>query len=83
MAAKHSVDDPLPPWKTSLDGTLAALDRAGADAVPARPAGNRYADLPYAESRLITLATTLLAGDVITEADLRHKLATVRARLEA
>ena len=28
MAAKYGVENPLPPWKTSLDGLCDALDRS-------------------------------------------------------
>ncbi|MCH9731054.1 MAG: thiocyanate hydrolase, partial [Actinomycetia bacterium] len=28
MAAKYGVENPLPPWKTSLDGLCDVLDRS-------------------------------------------------------
>ena len=32
MAAKYGVENPLPPWKTSLDGLCDALDAASCEA---------------------------------------------------
>lgn len=95
MAAKYGVENPLPPWKTSLDGLCDALDRSCApdgetglnfkdrrdeeDALSA----SRYADLPYPENQLVALAHSLLNRGLITEGELRVRLASVRARLEA
>ena len=31
MAAKYGVENPVPPWKTSLDGLCDALDHAACD----------------------------------------------------
>jgi hypothetical protein len=95
MAAKYGVENPLPPWKTSLDGLCDALDSASCgvddpvftfkarrddeDALSA----TRYQGLPYPENQLVSLAHSLLAHGVIDEAALRQRLADVRARLEA
>jgi len=95
VAAKYGVENPVPPWKTSLDGLCDILDRSCSsddelrfsfkdrrdeeDALSA----TRYADLPYPESQLVSLAHSLLARGVITEDDLRERLAAIRARLEA
>lgn len=95
MAAKYGVENPLPPWKTSLDGLCDALDTASCavdgpifgfkarrdeeDALSA----TRYQSLPYPENQLVSLAHSLLAHDVIDEATLRQRLADIRARLEA
>ncbi|MEW5811452.1 MAG: thiocyanate hydrolase [Actinomycetota bacterium] len=93
MAAKYGVDNPIPPWKTSLDGLCDALDRAGCAAnVPTFTerrdeedalVATTYADLPYPENQLVALAHSLLARGVISETDLRQRMAAVRARLEA
>lgn len=94
MAAKYGVENPVPPWKTSLDGLCDALDHgACADAdVPTfkerrdeedELSATVYADLPYPENQLVALAHSLLERGVITEADLRQRLTDVRARLEA
>lgn len=93
MAAKYGVVNPVPPWKTSLDGICDALDQSGCgpevlsfvdrrneeDALSATV----YSNLPYPESRLIALAHSLLLRGVIDEAELEERLAAVRARLES
>ena len=92
MAAKHGVENPLPPWKTSLDGICDALDqgsqgaalpgveqRSEEDALTATV----YSDLPYPENRLVALAHTLVRRGLIDESELADRLAAVRARLEA
>ncbi|SCX19955.1 hypothetical protein SAMN02799620_02789 [Mycolicibacterium fluoranthenivorans] len=93
MAAKYGVENPVPPWKTSLDGLCDALDQASCDtAVPSfrerrdeedALSATVYADLPYPENQLVALAHSLLARGIITESELRQRLSTVRARLEA
>jgi hypothetical protein len=93
MAAKHGVDNPVPPWQTSLDGICDAIDhgRCGAkvlgfgdrrddeDALSATV----YSELPYPENRLVALAHSLVARGVIDESELEDRLAAVRARLES
>jgi hypothetical protein len=93
MAAKYGVENPVPPWKTSLDGICDALDQSACspkalgfterrdeeDALSATV----YADLPYPESQLIALAHSLLVRGVIEERELEQRLAAVRARLES
>ena len=93
MAAKYGVVNPVPPWKTSLDGTCDALDQSGCgpevlsfvdrrneeDALSA----NVYSDLPYPENRLVALAHSLLVRGVIDETELEERLVAVRARLES
>jgi hypothetical protein len=94
MAGKYGVENPVPPWKTSLDGMCDAIDRSCAgddlgfsfqdrrdeeDVLSA----TRYADLPYPENQLVALAHSLVARGVIDEAELRRRLDAVRARLEA
>jgi hypothetical protein len=93
MAAKYGVTNPVPPWKTSLDGLCDAIDHAACDAnVPNFKerrdeedalSASIYSDLPYPESQLVSLAHSLLARGVIDESELRQRLASIRARLEA
>lgn len=94
MAAKYGVENPVPPWKTSLDGLCDALDHGGcADAdVPTFKerrdeedalSATVYAGLPYPENQLVSLAHSLLVRGVIDEDELRQRLASIRARLEA
>jgi nitrile hydratase beta subunit-like protein len=87
------VENPVPPWKTSLDGLCDALDQASCDAdVPSfkerrdeedELSATVYSELPYPESQLVALAHSLLARGVITEAELQQRLSAVRARLES
>ncbi len=93
IAAKYGVDNPAPPWKTSLDGICDALDQSPCgpgilnfvdrrneeDALSATV----YSDLPFPENRLVALAHSLVMRGVIGEAELEERLAAVRARLEA
>jgi hypothetical protein len=92
MAAKYGVANPLPPWKTSLDGICDALDQSNCGA--ALPGVDRrneedalsatvYSDLPYPENRLVALAHLLVRHGLIDEAELEQRLDAVRARLEA
>jgi hypothetical protein len=92
MAAKYGVDNPLPPWKTSLDGICDALDQSNCGA--ALPSVDQrdeedtlsatvYSDLPYPENRLVALAHSLVRHGLIAETELEERLVAVRARLEA
>jgi hypothetical protein len=93
MAAKYGVENPVPPWKTSLDGLCDALDHAACDAdVPSfkerrdeedELSATVYSEVPYPESQLVALAHSLLARGVITEAELQQRLSAVRTRLES
>jgi hypothetical protein len=93
MAAKWGVENPVPPWKTSLDGLCDALDHAscGADVPTFKERRDEedalsatiYADLPYPENQLVSLAHSLLVRGVIDEAELQRRLSSVRRRLEA
>jgi hypothetical protein len=93
MAAKYGVENPVPPWKTSLDGLCDVLDKScSTDELNLtfkerrdeedELSATRYADLPYPENQLVSLAHSLMARGVIDEAELRQRLAAVRARLE-
>lgn len=95
MAAKYGVENPLPPWKTSLDGLCDALDRSCGDAEHPNftfkqrrdeedaLSASRYVDLPYPENQLVALAHSLVARGVITETELQERLSAIRSRLEA
>ena len=93
MAAKYGVENPVPPWKTSLDGLCDALDHAacGADVLNFKERRDEedalsatvYSRLPYPENQLVALAHSLLVRGVIDEAELAQRLASIRARLEA
>ncbi len=93
MAAKYGVDNPVPPWKTSLDGMCDALDQSSCGAevlsfVDRRNAEDAlsatvYCNLPYPENRLLALAHSLVVRGAIDETELEQRLAAVRARLES
>jgi hypothetical protein len=93
MAAKYGVENPVPPWKTSLDGLCDALDRADCETGAPNFQDRRdeedalsatvYPDLPYPESQLVALAHSLLARGLVTEDELARRLSVIRARLEA
>lgn len=93
MAAKYGVENPVPPWKTSLDGLCDALDHASGGALAPSFKERRdeedalsatvYSDLPYPENQLVSLAHSLMARGLITESELQQKLSAIRTRLEA
>lgn len=90
MAARYGVDNPTPPWKSSLDGFCDALDREGRtlplltrrqeeDILTAEV----YPALPFPENQLVALAHSLIGRKVIEESELAERIVRVRARLEA
>lgn len=93
MAAKWGVENPVPPWKSSLDGLCDALDHSACDTAVLSFTERRdeedalsagvYSSLPYPESQLVSLAHSLVTHGVISEGELQDRLARVRARLEA
>ncbi|MDT5335942.1 MAG: hypothetical protein QOD90_1447 [Mycobacterium sp.] len=93
MAAKYGVENPVPPWKTSLDGLCDALDHAACDTTAPSFKERRdeedvlsatvYSELPYPENQLVSLAHSLMVRGIITEAELQQRIAAVRDRLEA
>lgn len=93
MAAKWGVENPVPPWKTSLDGLCDALDHAACDENVPNVKERRdeedllsatvYSSLPYPENQLVSLAHSLVTRAIIDEAELKQRLASIRERLEA
>jgi hypothetical protein len=93
MAAKYGVENPVPPWKTSLDGLCDALDHAACDEnIPDFKerrdeedalSATVYSGLPYPENQLVSLAHSLMARGIIDEAELKQRLKSIRERLEA
>jgi hypothetical protein len=93
MAAKYGVENPIPPWKSSLDGICDALDQGGCGPEILGFADRRreedllsatvYCDLPYPENQLVSLAHSLVVRGVIDETELQERLTSIRARLEA
>lgn len=93
MAEKYGVQNPVPPWKTSLDGLCDALDHASCKTdVPTFKerrdeedalSSTLYSSLPYPENQLVSLAHSLLVRGVIDEAELEQRLSTIRNRLQS
>ena len=92
MAAKYGVENPVPPWKTSLDGLCDALDHAACGANIPNFKERRdeedalstvYASVPYPENQLVALAHSLVARGIIDETELKQRLTSIRERLEA
>lgn len=90
MAEKYGVANPVPPWKSSLDGMCDALDKE-ATALPLLSRRDDedhlcqdvYRTLPFPESQLVALAHSLIARQLIDEDALASRMEAVRARLEA
>ena len=93
MAAKYGVENPVPPWKTSLDGLCDALDHSGCDEdvnnfKERSEEEEAYSatvneDLNKPENQLLSLAHSLLSRGIIDEAELKQRLTRIRERLEA
>jgi hypothetical protein len=89
VAAEYGVPNPLPPWKSSLDGMCDALDGEGATLPPLTRRGDEdllsrevYGALPFPESKLVALAHSLIGRGVIDEGTLVARMHAVRARLQ-
>jgi hypothetical protein len=90
VSAKYGVKNPVPPWKSSLDGMCDALDTNG-DALRLLDRRREedllsqavYSALPAPERQLVSLAHSLVARGLVDEEALAHRMETVRARLEA
>jgi hypothetical protein len=90
VAGEYGVANPVPPWKSSLDGICDALDADGRalsllerrrdEDVLSQAA---YAELPAPERRLVALAHSLVARGIVDELELARRMRAVRARLEA
>lgn len=94
VTERYGVENPLPPWKTSLDGLCDALDQSCSSSKPPLTFKERrdeedqlsaslYTNLPYPENQLVALAHSLLKRGVIDEKELRERLALIRKRLES
>lgn len=90
VAQEYRVSNPLPPWKSSLDGMCDALDNEACTLPPLTRrhdedllARDVYGALPFPESQLVALAHSLIGRGVIDEDTLAARLDTVRTRLQA
>jgi hypothetical protein len=90
VADKYGVTNPVPPWKSSLDGICDALDINGQPLPLLERRRDEdvlsqalYADLPAPERQLVALAHSLIARGIIDEQELARRIKAVRARFEA
>lgn len=96
LCEKWNVTNPVPPWKSSLDGMCDALDEGACN--PDAPnkmtfeerrneedalSQGRYSDLPYPENQLVALAHSLVARGLVDPAELEKHMDSVRTRLES
>jgi hypothetical protein len=89
LAPRYGVNNPDPPWKTSLigmceclsiSGALPTLDRRSAEDELAQAV---YSEVPAPERQLLTLVHTMLSRGLVVEGDLASRMDAVRSRLEA
>lgn len=88
LAEKYGVENPNPPWKTSLFGTCEALNM-NACALPSlerRSAEDElsstlYQNLPQPERQLVALAHTMIQRGLVNEEQLARRIEEVRRRL--
>lgn len=90
LAEEYCVSNPIPPWKSSLDGMCDALDKEGLTLPPLTRRNDEdllsrdvYRSLPFPESQLVALAHSLIGRGVIDEDTLATRLKVVHARLKA
>jgi hypothetical protein len=90
LAEEYGVSNPLPPWKSSLEGMCDALDQEGSTLPPLTRRNDEdvlsrevYGTLPFPESQLVALAHSLIGRGVIDENALATRLEAVRVRLQA
>jgi hypothetical protein len=88
LAAEYGVGNPMPPWKSSLEGMCDALDDEGSTLPPLTRRSDEdvlardvYGALPFPESQLVALAHSLISRGVLDEDTLVARMAAVRERL--
>jgi hypothetical protein len=88
LADKYGVSNPIPPWKSSLDGMCDALDENNC-VLPLlerrkeedEDSESVYAEVPYPERQLLSLAHSFVSRGVMSESELAKKLNEVKRRL--
>jgi len=90
LAGQYGVENPDPPWKTSLEGMCDVLAE-GQCALP--PLERRweedemsesiYKDVPFPERQLLALAHSLIKRGLVSEGDLANRIKQVHERLTA
>lgn len=88
LCEQYGVDNPDPPWKAFLDGTCDAL----AEEACALPVLERrweedelsestYADVPFPERQLLSLAHSLIRRGLFNEQELASRMKDIQRRL--
>jgi len=88
LCEQYGVDNPDPPWKVFLDGTCDAL----AEEACALPVLERrweedelsestYADVPFPERQLLSLAHSLIRRGLFNEEELEQRIKMIERRL--
>jgi len=88
LCEQYGVDNPDPPWKVFLDGTCDAL----AEEACALPVLERrweedelsestYADVPFPERQLLSLAHSLIRRGLFNEEELEQRMKMIERRL--
>jgi hypothetical protein len=89
IAPRYGVNNPDPPWKTSLiamceclavSGALPTLERRRAEDDLAKSV---YGEVSAPEGELLALVHTMLDRGLVAEGDLASRMRSVRSRLEA
>ncbi len=88
LAAQYGVANPDPPWKVTLEATCDVLAE-GACALPALErrweedelSKELYADVPFPERQLLTLAHSMIRRGLFDENELARRLEDVHRRL--
>jgi len=90
LANQYGVENPDPPWKTSLEGMCDVLAE-GQCALP--PLERRweedelsesiYKDVPFPERQLLALAHSLIKRGLVSEGDLASRMKQIHERLTA
>jgi hypothetical protein len=88
LAPRYGVTNENPPWKSSLVaicgclGTSESLPALAIRQAEDQLADSVYHDVPNPERQLLALAHTMLDRGLVTETELAHRMARIRARLE-
>jgi len=88
LSEQYGVDNPDPPWRSSLEGTCEVLSEE-ACALPLLErrweedelAASLYADVPFPERQLLALAHSMIRRGLFDEDALARRMAEINRRL--
>ena len=88
LATQYGVTNPDPPWKVTLEATCDVLAE-GSCALPALErrweedelSKDLYADVPFPERQLLTLAHSMIRRGLFDEKELARQIEDVHRRL--